>query len=60
MLDPPDPVALPETMAAIEKADLITVGPGSLYTSLVTNMLVRDMPSATGQCARRPRLRLPT
>ena len=46
MLDPPDPIALPETMAAIENADLITIGPGSLYTSIVTNLLVRDMPAA--------------
>ena len=46
MLDPPDPIALPETLAAIEKADLISVGPGSLYTSLITNLLVRDMPTA--------------
>jgi uncharacterized cofD-like protein len=33
MLDPPNPVPLPETMDAIKRADLITVGPGSLYTS---------------------------
>jgi uncharacterized cofD-like protein len=31
---------LPETLAAIAQADLITVGPGSLYTSLVPNLLV--------------------
>jgi len=46
MLDPPDCAPLPETLDAIEKADLITVGPGSLYTSLITNLLVRDMPEA--------------
>ena len=28
---------LPETLAAIEAADLITLGPGSLYTSLIPN-----------------------
>ncbi len=32
MLDPPYPAPLPETLEAIERADLITVGPGSLYT----------------------------
>jgi len=46
MLDPPDAAPLPETLEAIERADLITVGPGSLYTSLITNLLVRGMPAA--------------
>ena len=30
-------------MAAIEAADLITIGPGSLYTSLIPNLLVTGM-----------------
>jgi uncharacterized cofD-like protein len=46
MLDPPDAAPLPETMEAIERADLISVGPGSLYTSLITNLLVQGMPEA--------------
>jgi uncharacterized cofD-like protein len=46
MLDPPDAAALPETLEAIERADLITVGPGSLYTSLITNLLVQGLPAA--------------
>jgi uncharacterized cofD-like protein len=46
MLDPPDAAALPETLEAIERADLITVGPGSLYTSLICNLLVQGMPAA--------------
>ena len=46
MLDPPDAIPLPETLEAIGRADLITVGPGSLYTSLITNLLVQGMPSA--------------
>lgn len=46
MLDPPGAAALPETLEAIERADLITVGPGSLYTSLVTNLLVKGIPDA--------------
>ena len=45
-LDPPDAAALPETLNAIERADLISVGPGSLYTSLITNLLVQGIPSA--------------
>src|SRR5580658_11387749 len=44
MLDPPNPAPLPETMEAMERADLITVGPGSLYTSLITNLLVDGIP----------------
>jgi uncharacterized cofD-like protein len=46
MLDPPDAAPLPETLDAIARAHLITVGPGSLYTSLITNLLVRDIPEA--------------
>jgi len=49
MLDPPDAAPLPETLEAIESADLITVGPGSLYTSLITNLLVRGIPAALAQ-----------
>ena len=47
-LDPPKPAPMPETLEAIERADLITVGPGSLYTSLITNLLVDRIPSALG------------
>ncbi len=47
-LEPPYPAPLPETLEAIERADLITVGPGSLYTSLITNLLVAGIPSALG------------
>jgi uncharacterized cofD-like protein len=47
-LEPPNPAPLPETLQAIERADLITVGPGSLYTSLITNLLVCGIPSALG------------
>jgi uncharacterized cofD-like protein len=37
---------LPETLAALAEADLITLGPGSLYTSLIPNLLVRGIPDA--------------
>jgi uncharacterized cofD-like protein len=37
---------LPETLAAIAAADLITLGPGSLYTSLIPNLLVHGIPEA--------------
>jgi uncharacterized cofD-like protein len=45
-LDPPGSAPLPKTLEAIERADLITVGPGSLYTSLITNLLVQGIPTA--------------
>jgi uncharacterized cofD-like protein len=37
---------LPKAVEAIEHADLITIGPGSLFTSLVPNLLVRDVSKA--------------
>jgi uncharacterized cofD-like protein len=46
MLEPPTAEPLPETLEAIAQADLITLGPGSLYTSLITNLLVRGIPEA--------------
>ena len=48
MLDPADAQPLPGTLEAIANADLITLGPGSLYTSLITNLLVRGIPEALG------------
>lgn len=45
-LVPPDPEPLPETLEAIARADLITIGPGSLFTSLVPNLRVRGMAAA--------------
>jgi uncharacterized cofD-like protein len=37
---------LPETLAAIEDADLISLGPGSLFTSVVPNLLVDGIADA--------------
>jgi uncharacterized cofD-like protein len=39
-LEPEHCVPLPEALAAIRAADLITIGPGSLYTSILPNLLV--------------------
>ena len=39
-----DPLA--DTLEAVRKADLITFGPGSLYTSVIPNILVKQMPKA--------------
>ena len=45
-LEPETADPLPQTLEAIANADLITLGPGSLYTSLITNLLVRGIPEA--------------
>ncbi|MBI3935147.1 MAG: YvcK family protein [Acidobacteria bacterium] len=37
---------MPQTLEAISQADAITLGPGSLYTSLIPNLLVKGVPEA--------------
>jgi uncharacterized cofD-like protein len=46
VLDPPAPPPLPQTLEAIAHADLITIGPGSLFTSLIPNLLVHGISEA--------------
>ncbi|MGB3296528.1 MAG: gluconeogenesis factor YvcK family protein [Phormidesmis sp.] len=43
---PADPPALPQAIEAIESADYIIVGPGSLYTSIIPNLLVPELVEA--------------
>jgi uncharacterized cofD-like protein len=45
-LEPNNPPAFPPVLQAILNADLIVVGPGSLYTSLLPNLLVPDLLAA--------------
>ncbi len=45
-LDPADAPAYPTAIRAILDADLIVVGPGSLYTSVLPNLLVSDLAQA--------------
>ena len=45
-LDPNDASAFPPVIKALLNADLIVIGPGSLYTSLLPNLLVRDILAA--------------
>jgi uncharacterized cofD-like protein len=45
-LRPRKPKPLAEAIEAIAQADLITIGPGSLYTSIVPNLLVDGIPRA--------------
>src|SRR5579884_536315 len=46
VLVPADVEPLPQTLEAIANADLITIGPGSLFTSLIPNLLVRGITQA--------------
>ena len=45
-LRPSKPKPLAETLRAIAEADLITLGPGSLFTSVIPNLLVDGIPQA--------------
>lgn len=45
-LRPADAMAYPESLKAIAEADLIVLGPGSLYTSIMPNLLVDGIASA--------------
>ncbi len=48
-LTPAGAVATPEAVAAIEGADLVVLGPGSLYTSILPNLLVKGVAEAVVQ-----------
>ncbi len=43
---PADAKPMAETLRAISEADLITFGPGSLFTSVIPNLLVKGIPEA--------------
>lgn len=45
-LDPAEPPANPRAIEAITQADVIVIGPGSLYTSLIPNLLVSGVADA--------------
>jgi uncharacterized cofD-like protein len=48
-LEPEQCLPLPEALSAIRAADVITVGPGSLYTSILPNLLVSRVADSIGQ-----------
>lgn len=45
-LIPAEPEAHPEAIRAIEDADMVVIGPGSLFTSIVPNLLITDIATA--------------
>jgi uncharacterized cofD-like protein len=53
---PARPPALPSVLEAIAEADLIILGPGSLYTSVIPNLLVPDIVEAIAHRRDIPRI----
>lgn len=49
VLVPPNAPGHPDAIKAINDADLIILGPGSLFTSIVPNLLVREVAEAVSQ-----------
>lgn len=47
---PSNPRAVPRAIEAIESADYIIIGPGSLYTSVIPNLLVPEITEAIARC----------
>ncbi|MEH2450768.1 gluconeogenesis factor YvcK family protein [Nostoc sp.] len=46
---PANPPAVPAAIKALKEADYIIIGPGSLYTSLIPNLLVPEIADAIAQ-----------
>lgn len=44
--EPGTPIATPQALEAILQADFLILGPGSLYTSIIPNLLVKGIPEA--------------
>jgi len=52
---PDSPKTLPEVIEAIQCAELVILGPGSLYTSVLPNLLIREIAEAVSK-SRAPKL----
>ncbi len=52
-LEPEDAPLLPEAREALRRADLVVIGPGSLYTSLLPPLLLREVPDAVAESGAR-------
>ena len=48
-LIPEYPNAIPEALDAIREADLVVIGPGSLYTSIAPNLITKDVAKAIAE-----------
>lgn len=49
----PEPDANPEALSAIDDASMIVLGPGSLYTSIIPNLLVSGIAERINKCRAR-------
>ena len=52
-LEPRRPAAVPAAVAAVREADLVLLGPGSTFTSVVPNVLVPELAAALREAAGR-------
>ena len=52
-LEPADPTACPEAVAAVGAADWVVLGPGSWYSSVIPHLLVPDLRKALVQTSAR-------
>ena len=52
-LDPPDPAACPEALAAVAEADWVVLGPGSWFTSVIPHLMVPAMRQALVEASAR-------
>ncbi|HON33835.1 MAG: gluconeogenesis factor YvcK family protein [Thermovirgaceae bacterium] len=50
-IEPADARAFPEAVAAIENADAVVLGPGSLFTSIIPNLMFREVSDALKRTA---------
>jgi uncharacterized cofD-like protein len=51
-LEPRSPAAVPAAVAAVREADLVLLGPGSTFTSVVPNVLVPELAAALVEAER--------